>query len=141
MNSASTRGRFDLVISPRLGYSTSKEQYGFIYHNESVNVIDTFLTPDLEDRYSREPYNVLFELRNGFRFFAMPLHAVPDNATLEINELKASYEEAALYFNETKALIMGDLNADCSYVGPSDWANISLCGPEGTRSHCYYVIF
>jgi len=54
------------------------------------------------------------------------LHTQPTNATVEINHLVEVYEDAVSHFGVTSALILGDLNAGCSYLSRTRYNKLRL---------------
>jgi len=59
---------YDYVVGPRLGRSSSKEQYAYIYNNRAVNLNGTAWTypePNGTDPLHREPYVAYFKAVNG----------------------------------------------------------------------------
>ena len=59
-------------------------------------------------------------------FVLVGVHIKPDTAVTEINHLEEVFTDAATRFRTRDIVIMGDLNADCSYVRKSDWKNIPM---------------
>jgi deoxyribonuclease-1-like protein len=110
--------KYDFVVSDRLGRTTSKEQYAYLYNTQTVQQIGSPYTyPDSNDLFQREPYVAEFKARNGnFDFVLITIHTDPDTATQEINDLPKVVDDArARYQGEGDFIIMGDLNADCDY--------------------------
>lgn len=110
--------QYNYVVSERLGRTTSKEQYAYLYNTQTVQVIGTPYTyPDTNDLFEREPYVANFKMENGnFDFVLIAIHADPDTAEQEISDLPMVVEEAkSRYQGEGDFVILGDLNADCDY--------------------------
>ncbi len=110
--------QYDYVVSDALGRTTSKEQYAYFYNTQTIRQIgDPYIYPDSTDMFQREPYIAEFKSRSGsFDFVAITIHTEPDNATQEINDLPKVVDNAkSRYPDEGDFIIMGDLNADCSY--------------------------
>lgn len=89
------------VISGRLGRTSSKEQYAFIY-NSKVVLIDTLQTLDPLDQIHREPYLAKFRINNAEYSF-LDIHTDPDE------------EETESYYLDTlarkyNAILCGDFN-------------------------------
>ena len=102
-------GSYNMTVGPRLGRTTSKEQYAYIYNTETVALLDNYTYNDSDDRFHREPY--MAEFRSGnFTFTIVTIHTDPDEAAQEINALDQVMESI-----EGDVIIMGDFNADCSY--------------------------
>lgn len=110
--------QYDSIVSERLGRTTSKEQYAYLYNMQTVQLVGTPYTyPDPSDIFHREPYIAEFKAKNGnFDFVLITIHTDPDEATQEINDLPRVVDDAKGRFQgEDDFIVMGDLNADCSY--------------------------
>ena len=110
--------KYDFVVSDRLGRTTSKEQYAYLYNTQTIQQIgNPYTYPDSSDLFQREPYVAEFKARNGnFDFVLITIHTDPDTATQEINDLPKVVENAkGRYQGEGDFILMGDLNADCDY--------------------------
>jgi len=124
---------YDYVVGPRLGRSSSKEQYAYIYNNQTVNLNGTPWTypePNGTDPFLREPYIAAFRAVNGsFDATFLVMHVDPDKATEEINALDAvvNYTKNE-YPDEPDFIVLGNLNADCSYFDKD--SNCSICGDD-----------
>lgn len=97
---------YDYVVSSRLGRTSSKEQYAFIYR-EGIDLIDSYVVEDVNDTFEREPFVGVFEV-DGYLINLMQIHTKPDDAEEEIDRLL----ELRL---AQKQIWLGDFNADCSY--------------------------
>ena len=85
--------QYDYVVSERLGRTTSKEQYAYIFNTQTVELTSnpqTYPEPSGSDPFHREPYIASFRALNGnFDATFITIHADPDEATDEINGLGA----------------------------------------------------
>jgi len=54
------------------------------------------------------------------------VHIKPSDAVAEIIALEKVFNYSRDYFKTDDVIIMGDLNADCSYVSNSKWETIPL---------------
>eukprot|EP00058_Branchiostoma_floridae_P020105 XP_002605595.1 hypothetical protein BRAFLDRAFT_94294 [Branchiostoma floridae] len=120
---------YSMVLSDRLGRSTYMEQYAFLWRNDRDLVLaGDYHYEDPEDIFAREPYIVRFMSGNTVTddFVLIPMHAVPSDAVAENNELFTVYQDVVSRWGVQNVIIMGDLNADCSYVGASDWSSIRI---------------
>jgi endonuclease/exonuclease/phosphatase family metal-dependent hydrolase len=109
--------RYAAVSGPRLGRSSSKEQYAYIYNTVRVSVLDgsTYTFDDKDDVFEREPYLAAFRV-GDFDFVLVNIHTKPDDATAEIRALTAVVDDALRqYPNEDDIIILGDFNADCTF--------------------------
>ncbi|XP_077993742.1 deoxyribonuclease-1-like isoform X2 [Glandiceps talaboti] len=127
VNSASSQ-QYSLAISPRLGRTSSKEQYGFLYRPDKVTVIDSYTYNDVSDFFEREPFIVRFSSPKTVvsDFVMVVIHTKPSDAVNEISGLVSVYDDIVNRWNIQDAVILGDFNAGCDYVDDSDWQNIAL---------------
>ncbi|XP_023216027.1 deoxyribonuclease gamma-like isoform X1 [Centruroides sculpturatus] len=130
INSLSSGGvTYNMALSDRLGRSIAKEQYAFFYKKHMFSVLDTDIYPDVDDNFMRPPYIVHFfspTIKNLTSFIAVGIHVQPNNAANEISFLANVYDYVKNKYKNKNAIIMGDLNAGCSYIKTGDWKNISL---------------
>jgi deoxyribonuclease-1-like protein len=122
--------QYDYVVSERLGRTTSKEQYAYIYNTQTVEIKrtpHTYPEPNETDPFHREPFIASFQALNGnFDVTLMVIHTDPDEATEEINALDAVVEYTqSTYPDEQDFIVMGDLNADCSYFDEDSTSTLS----------------
>jgi endonuclease/exonuclease/phosphatase family metal-dependent hydrolase len=110
---------YDFIISQRLGRTSSKEQYAYLYNTETVEVLGPGFTfrEQTGDVFHREPFIAPFKAKGGnFDFVLIVIHTDPDEATDEINFLPFVVELTEVgYPHEEDYIILGDLNADCTY--------------------------
>ena len=97
---------YDYVVSARLGRTSSKEQYAFIYRKE-IELVESHVFTDSEDVFEREPFIATFKIDNR-TFDIVQIHTKPDDAENEIDELLKIR-------TSTNQIWLGDFNADCSY--------------------------
>jgi len=122
-------GTWQMMLSERLGRTSSKEQYAFFYKQSTVGVVNVHQWPDVGDVFEREPYIVRFRPTSNYAvgdFAFLGIHVKPDDAVVENDRLVDVYNSVSAMWNLPEMLIGGDLNADCSYVGANDWAKIRL---------------
>ncbi|RUS83767.1 hypothetical protein EGW08_008473 [Elysia chlorotica] len=131
-NKTSPENPFAFVVSARLGRTSSKEQYGFMYRTKKLEVVSTYQfddgVDDGTDMFQREPFAVRFycpstELED---FAIIATHTDPDEAAKEIGALHKVYESAKRHWNLEDIIIAGDFNADEGYVNREDWSKIVL---------------
>jgi endonuclease/exonuclease/phosphatase family metal-dependent hydrolase len=107
---------YTCVASSRAGRTSSKEQYGLIY-KQDINLIDFFdFNPDQLDRWERPPVLAVFNLSNSTNspLVVINIHIKPDDVKKELENLASSIVQYPS--TDLGALILlGDLNADCSY--------------------------
>src|SRR4030095_8995417 len=123
--------KYSSISSPRLGRTASKENYAFIFNTEKIQLINgsNYTFTDLpngtsEDLFQREPF--VAEFKSGkFDFVLITIHTDPGETPQELGDLPLVLSDAQARFPDEKDFIMlGDMNADCSYLKQSD--NISL---------------
>lgn len=121
--------KYALSVSGRLGRSTSKEQYGFLYREDSgISVNATYQDPDTADHFQRPPYAVHFKSTQAVTsdFVLMAIHTSPSSAVSEIDALDDVHSAVLTKFKVENILIMGDFNADCSYVSKTASSKLKL---------------
>jgi deoxyribonuclease-1-like protein len=135
---------YNCEISSRAGRSNSKEQYGIIYLNDVEIVYMHDFNPDFLDRWERPPIRSTFE-KDGYHFTVYNIHTKPDDAQKEISKLE-ELVRGEMVSSDVKGnvIIIGDLNADCSYY-PSvkdfmDWTWVIKDNEDTTtgNSDCAY---
>ena len=121
----STGRRYDYLIGPRLGRSSSKEQYAYIY---DTNTIETdrsamYTIDDRHDLLHREPLVASFRAKGApaaaaFTFTLINIHTDPDEVRHELDILDDVYRAVRDDGrNEDDIVLLGDLNADESKFG------------------------
>ncbi|GAB0196341.1 deoxyribonuclease-1-like 2 [Grus japonensis] len=127
LNSVST-SPYDYEISDPLGRDNYKEMYLFIYRTDVVSVVDTYQYEDPQDIFSREPFilRVSAPRTKAEEFVLVPLHSAPHDAIAEIDALYDVYLAIVSKWGTDNIMFLGDFNADCAYVQPSDWSAIRL---------------
>jgi len=99
---------YSCLSSSRAGRSDSKEQYGIIYKN-GINITSfKDYNPDTQDRWERPPIKTEF-LINNYQITIYNIHTKPEDVQSELDYLED------ITTNSGNVLILGDLNADCSY--------------------------
>ncbi|XP_024409067.1 deoxyribonuclease-1 [Desmodus rotundus] len=124
---------YHYVVSEPLGRNSYKERYLFLFRPDQVTVLDSYqyddgCEPCGNDTFSREPAVVKFSSPfTQVKVFAIiPLHAAPLDAVAEINSLYDVYLDVRQKWGVEDVMFMGDFNAGCSYVTPSQWPSIRL---------------
>jgi endonuclease/exonuclease/phosphatase family metal-dependent hydrolase len=114
---------YDVILGPRLGRTTMKEQYAFIYRTSKINYFESYTYDDSSlDLFHREPFIGSFSLVGGnFDFVLVTVHTDPDEATEEIDSLPLVMEDVEAHFpGEQDIILLGDLNADGTYFDEED---------------------
>lgn len=112
--------QYDFVIGPRLGRSDSKEQYAFVFDQETIEVnrSQLYTVNDPDDVLHREPLVGWFRARaapadQAFTFSLINIHTDPDEVDQEINVLddvfRAVRDDGR---QEDDTILLGDFNAD-----------------------------
>ena len=111
---------YEYIIGPRLGRTTSKEQYAYIYKVSAISPGESYTYSDPDDIFHREPFVAHFQA-GDFTFVLINIHTDPDEATEEINALAQVVLDAqSHYTDEDDFITLGDLNADCRYFDEDD---------------------
>ena len=112
-------GHYRHVLGPRLGRTSSKEQYVFIYNAARIELIDGSVetVSDPADRLHREPLIARFRVRGppkeeAFTFTLVNIHTDPDEVKQEVDALADVFQEVQRqYPEEDDVILLGDLNA------------------------------
>lgn len=113
---------YDFIISPRLGRTTSKEQYAFFYKTSAIEVKGSYTFSDDNDKFQRDPFIAYFKSKDGsFDFVVINIHTDPDKATEEINALPGVISDAKNHYSEPDVILLGDLNADGNYYDENNY--------------------
>ncbi|KAI0216431.1 Deoxyribonuclease gamma [Lamellibrachia satsuma] len=93
-----------------------------------VTVLKEYQTPDYDDVFERPPFAVLFSttIHNVHAFAYIGIHVKPSDAAREIDALINIYNRVMHIWRIKDAVLGGDFNAGCQYVGPRQWKNIRL---------------
>jgi len=126
---------YRFIFSPQI----KDERYLFIYDPDTVTLIEASLVVDPGDsqpicasspantgRMVRQPFKGRFRA-GSFDFVLLTAHTRPSDNVNELEGLEDFYKDTESR-GEPDIIILGDLNADCEYLGPSD--NVDLKGPE-----------
>ncbi len=127
--------RYNYVDSIRLGRTSSKEQYAFIYNTTTVRYKGrSYIYRDTGDRFERDPFIAGF-VSGKFDYVLVNVHIKPDDAAREIAALADVVRDADFRFRDDKDIIvLGDFNADGSYFSE----NVSTGFRDG-RIYCWAI--
>ncbi len=117
--------RYDHIIGPRLGYTTVKEQYAYLYDTERIEVDrqSIFTVGDPDGLLHREPLVATFRTRgvdpaNAFTFTLINIHTDPDEVPEELDALAEVYRVVRRAGrDEDDIILLGDLNTDDRHLG------------------------
>jgi len=129
---------YKIVLGDRLGRTSSKEQYAFIYNSDKFQVIGQPYTYDDDndggtvnsvddtgknDLFQREPFLAYFKTVQGdFDFVIGDIHTQPSDATREISYLPMVIADASKHYGESDVLMVGDFNGDGSYFNENTYS-------------------
>ncbi|XP_041812124.1 deoxyribonuclease-1-like [Chelmon rostratus] len=118
--------QFGYIYSQPLGPSTYKERYLFIYRQPMVNVVQSYTYGG--GTFGRPPFVVMFSSSQTAvqNFVLIPQHTSPTSAVREVDALYDVVADVNNRWNTNDIVLLGDFNADCSYVKHTDWQNIRL---------------
>jgi len=117
--------RYDFVIGPREGRTTSKEQYAILFDTNRIEVDprSVYVVPDPQDLFQREPMVARFRVRGpapeeAFTFSLVDIHTEPDEALNEMNALAGAFVSVQNNGSgEDDVILLGDLNSDEYHLG------------------------
>lgn len=109
---------YDVVVGPRLGRTSSKEQYLYLYDTTRIELIDgsVYTLNDRRDLLHREPLVASFRVtgahsENAWTFTLVNIHTDPDEAQSEVNVLDEVIRFVRRNDSEDDVILLGDLNA------------------------------
>ncbi|MCA9122307.1 MAG: endonuclease/exonuclease/phosphatase family protein [Planctomycetales bacterium] len=116
---------YDFVIGPRIGDTSSKEQYAYIFDRQTIEVDRTFLytVNDPDNLLHREPLVGWFRARGpsvdeAFTFTLVNVHTDPDIVATEMSVMDDVYRVVRDDGrDEDDVIILGDFNADSEHLG------------------------
>ncbi|XP_033982005.1 deoxyribonuclease-1-like isoform X2 [Trematomus bernacchii] len=130
---------FSYIVSEPLPLDTSirhRERYLFLYRDETVTVTGSFqYTGYKADVFDRPPFVVKFSSTQTDvkEFVLIPIHTSPLSATEgkkstveQLDALVDVVEEAKLKWTNNNIMVLGDFNADGTYVTAKEWDDIRL---------------
>lgn len=150
-----TGAKYDYAISTRLGRTSSKEQYAYLFDTNTIEMDRTmsYVVGDPDDLLHREPFVGAFRVKGvppeqAFTFTLVDIHTDPDEVESEMNALDDVYRAVRRDSRqEDDVIILGDLNADDRHFGElgliSDLDCVVRNTPTNTRGTQQYdnIIF
>lgn len=119
--------RYDYVIGPRLGRTTSKEQYGYLFNTDTIEIDRRaiFTVADPDDLLHREPLVASFRCRRAepnlaFTFTLVNIHTDPTPQTLreELSVLDDVFQSVRSHpRGEDDVILLGDFNSNYRQMG------------------------
>jgi len=122
---------YDFLLGPRLGRTSSKEQYAFMYRVSTIKPGEAYTYQEAgDDVIHREPFIAQFSAKQGnFDFVLITSHVDPDDVDQELAIFPKIVADAKNRFpGEADIMILGDLNADCAYFDENQ--QITLRDPD-----------
>jgi len=116
---------YDYVIGPRLGVTTQKEQYAYIFETGKIEIDrhSVFTVSDPEGMLDREPLVATFRTRGvdpdqAFTFTLVNVHVDPDLVEREMEALALVYKVVRRESRgEDDIILLGDFNTDDRRLG------------------------
>lgn len=122
---------YEVVTGPRVGRTSSKEQYAFMYNSTVLRLLPGEYTYDDDgdgndsndvddsghpgDLFEREPFVCFFRVKGAdFDFGLVNIHTKPDHAATEIGYLADVMVDAEAHLGDPDIICLGDFNADGS---------------------------
>ncbi|XP_061687525.1 deoxyribonuclease 1 like 4, tandem duplicate 1 isoform X3 [Syngnathoides biaculeatus] len=122
LNTPDATHRYTMKLSSRLGRSSYKEQFLFLYRDDLVDLVGSYQFDDQEtdgsDVFARDPYILRFRChRTVLKDLVMiPVHTKPQDSETELDELFDVFEHVKNKWRTDNVMILGDFNADGAYV-------------------------
>lgn len=116
--------RYDATVGPRLGRTSSKEQYVYLFDTTRLELLSgsVWTVPNPNDRLHRPPLVATFRVRGlpsdaAFTFTLADIHTDPDETDTELDALADVVTEIRRSGPEDDVILLGDLNADPRHFG------------------------
>ncbi|XP_053171571.1 deoxyribonuclease-1-like [Scomber japonicus] len=132
LNKSNVEHHYTLKISSRLGRTRYKEQFMFLYRDDMVDLVGSYQFDDKategEDVFARDPYILRFRCLNTVLkdLVLIPVHTKPEDSETELDELYDVFQHVKKKWRTDNVMILGDFNADGSYVSKKDMKNIRI---------------
>ncbi|XP_016518201.1 deoxyribonuclease gamma-like isoform X2 [Poecilia formosa] len=132
LNKANRKHHYTLKISTRLGRTRYKEQYMFLYRDDLVDLVGSYQFDDEKteglDVFARDPYILRFRCLNTVLkdLVMIPVHTKPEDSEKELDELYDLFVHVKKKWKTDNVMILGDFNADGSYVSKKDMKTIRI---------------
>jgi len=117
--------RYDFVLGPRLGRTTSKEQYAVLFDAARIEIDrgSVYTVDDPQDLLHREPLVARFRVlgvppQEAFTFNLVNIHTDPDETAQELDALADVFVGVQQNGSgEDDVILLGDLNVDEHHLG------------------------
>lgn len=121
----STGARYDHVIGPRIGYTSIKEQYAYVFNTDRIEVDynSVYTVGDPDNMLHREPLVATFRTRGvdpaeAFTFTLVNIHTDPDDVPEEMDAMAEVYRVVRRSgLGEDDIILLGDFNANDRQLG------------------------
>lgn len=112
--------QYDYVVGPRLGRTSSKEQYVYVYDTATIELDESsvYTVADPNDQLHRPPLVASFRVRGppteqAFTFTLVNIHTDPDETDTELDALADVFVSVQNNGSgEDDVILLGDLNVD-----------------------------
>ncbi|XP_047439045.1 deoxyribonuclease 1 like 4, tandem duplicate 1 [Mugil cephalus] len=132
LNKSNRKHHYTLKISTRLGRTRYKEQFMFLYRDDMVDLVGSYQFDDElsgeGDVFARDPYILRFRCLNTVLkdLVLIPVHTKPEDSEKELDELYDVFQHIKKKWRTDNVMILGDFNADGSYVSKRDMKKIRI---------------
>ncbi|GAA6216896.1 deoxyribonuclease-1-like [Lates japonicus] len=132
LNGCNQNHHYSLKISSRLGRTRYKEQFMFLYRDDLVDLVGSYQFDDQVteglDVFARDPYILRFRCLNTVLkdLVMIPVHTKPEDSEKELDELYDVFLDVKKKWRTDNVMILGDFNADGSYVTKSKMKEIRI---------------
>ncbi|MCA9237520.1 MAG: endonuclease/exonuclease/phosphatase family protein [Planctomycetales bacterium] len=116
--------RYDHLVGPRIGNTTSTEQYAFIYDTDRIEMDHSshYTVRDPDNLLHREPLVANFRTKlnpdEAFTFTLVNVHTDPDVVAMEMDALAEVYRVVRRAGGaEDDVIMLGDFNTDDKHLG------------------------
>jgi len=117
--------QYDYLIGERLGRTSSKEQYAFVFDATRIEIDrqSAYTLSDRTDLLHREPFVARFRTKTqpsdeAFTFTLVNIHTDPDETDQELDALDDAFRSVQHNgWREDDVILLGDLNEDEAHLG------------------------
>ncbi|KAL5106494.1 Deoxyribonuclease-1-like 2 [Taenia crassiceps] len=125
--SAASGATYRGLMGPRKGRSSSKEQIGFVYRPDKIQLVGLFPMLNKSTSFERPPDCFAFIIKEGgLRVAVLAVHISPRSVKAEMEALYNVAPVCQTFAGTQNLILLGDMNADCGYLPARDRHKLRL---------------
>jgi len=119
--------RYRAERSSFVGNEHRKEQYGYFYNSQKLEIDEFRQFEDEQDIFMYEPAFANFKVKRSKKEFTIVgIHIQKDNVVKELNNLVTLYDMICDEFGTNNVIFTGDFNAEGSYLSKKRAGEVAL---------------